>query len=245
MQNSNNLFDVLILIARPAAGKSEIIKYLAEKSPDTLKNEYHLGSLNILDDFPILWRWFEEDDLLTKMGLPRLYTDSEGYFLNKDFWNLLIQLLILDYEKLIRKNNDFHKNNSVIFEFSRGSEHGGFQEALQQFPKPILESAAIMYVDVSWEESLHKNKRRFNPENADSILEHSVPDEKLRRLYFESDWNVLIKNTPDVIEIHGVQVPYIIFDNMDDVTTTGGEMLAERIQTCFSRLWEIKQNIKY
>ena len=63
-------FDILLLIARPAAGKSEIIDYL-KKSPLTERlQRFHVGRLEEIDDFPMLWTWFEEDALLERMGYP-------------------------------------------------------------------------------------------------------------------------------------------------------------------------------
>ena len=46
---------------------------------------------------------------------------------------------------------------------------------------------AILYIDASWAESLHKYRKRFYPDKPDSILEHALPDLKLERLYKEGD----------------------------------------------------------
>ena len=70
-------FDILLLLARPAAGKSEVIHYLKSLPPEERLKRFHLGELVELDDFPMLWTWFEEDDLLERMGHPRLHTDRE------------------------------------------------------------------------------------------------------------------------------------------------------------------------
>ena len=80
-------------------------------------------------------------------------------------------------------------DQTIILEFSRGKEHGGYKSAFSHLSEEIISGAAILYVDVSWEESLRKNRIRFNPEKPDSILEHSLPDEKLAKMYFETDWN--------------------------------------------------------
>jgi len=233
-------FEVLIIIARPAAGKSEIIKFLSDLEPHDRRNDYHLGSLMVLDDFPMLWRWFEEDDLLAKMGKPRLYTDDQGYLKDHSLWHLLIQLIILDFRKLILKQPELHENTSVIIEFSRGSEHGGYKEAFQNIPVEVLSRSAILYVDVPWEESFRKNRRRYNPDNADSILEHSVPDEKMRRLYFEDDWHTLAGGASGLLSVNGFQVPYAVFENSDDVTTRGGSELAVRLKNTIQVLWSIR-----
>jgi len=62
-------FDVLLLLARPAAGKSEIIHYLENTPAMARKKRFHIGRLVEIDDFPMLWTWFEEDDLLEKWGI--------------------------------------------------------------------------------------------------------------------------------------------------------------------------------
>ena len=76
MKENSGVFDILILIGRPAAGKSEIIDYL-KKLPATMRREeYHIGEYTEIDDFPMLWAWFEEDALLERMGKDRLHTDG-------------------------------------------------------------------------------------------------------------------------------------------------------------------------
>ena len=58
-------FDVLILVGRPASGKSEIIDYLMHLPPDVRRDRFHVANLDVLDDFPMLWAWFEEDGILS------------------------------------------------------------------------------------------------------------------------------------------------------------------------------------
>lgn len=233
-----DLFPVLLLIARPAAGKSEVINYLIHTPKNERIDRYHIGQFQEIDDFPMLWTWFEEDHLLEKMGYPRLHTDQQGYFKYAYLWDLLIERINLEYSKLTR---DFH-DGTVILEFSRGSEHGGYTQAFQHLSEEILNQLAILYIDVSWEESLRKNRLRFNPERPDSILEHGLPDEKLEKLYRHTDWNEIIEKQPNSINIKGYQVPYAVFDNSDDVTTSQGVELGIRLEMVLSRLWNRYQN---
>ena len=120
---------------------------------------------------------------------------------------------------------------TAVIEFARGREHGGFSEAFSHFSGKLLRQAAILYIDVSFEESLRKNRKRFNPDKPYSILEHALPDEKLKRLYGESDWPELCSADPDYLHLKGTRVPYKVFENMDDVTTKGGEALAGRLRS--------------
>lgn len=237
--SSKPIFEILLLIARPAAGKSEIIDYLKKTPIDKRIERFHVGKIEEIDDFPMLWTWFEEDALLEKMGHSRLHTDEEGYFLEQHLWDLLIERISLEYEKRLRDVPDLTDAYTTLIEFSRGKEHGGYRSAFEHLSTKILKKMAVLYVDVTWEESLRKNRRRFNPDRPDSILEHGLPDEKLERLYKEVDWDEISQNDPQFLSIQEEQVPYVVFDNADDVTTQGGEALGAKLEQNLKGLWEI------
>jgi hypothetical protein len=232
------VFDILVLIARPAAGKSEIIHYLKNTSPDERRQRFHVGMLDEIDDFPMIWAWFEEDELLEQMGKPRLHTDPQGYFLWPYLWDLLIRRIALEYHK---RQRDYPINGqpvTALVEFARGTEHGGFRQAFQHLSREVLERAAILYVDVSFAESLRKNRKRYNPNRPDSILEHGLSDEKMERIYAEVDWHALSTGQAQgSLEIQGVSVPFVVFENEDDVTTRGDEALGQRLQARLETLW--------
>ncbi len=234
-----NTFDVVLLLARPAAGKSEVIHYLKKTPLGERIKRFHVGELAEIDDFPMLWEWFEEDALLEKMGHPRLHTDAEGYFLEQYLWDVLIERMGLEYLKKRRDIAGFAENYTTLVEFSRGSEHGGYASAFNHLSPELLSHAAVLYVDVSWEESLRKNRKRANPDKPDSILEHSLPDKKLERLYKEVDWEQVSAADPKYLSIQGVKVPYVVFDNSDDVTTGQGEALGARLEQTLTKLWGI------
>lgn len=234
-----NTFDILLLIARPAAGKSEIIDHLKKTAPDERAQRYHIGEFEEIDDFPMLWTWFEEDDILSKLGHARLHTDEKYNFLGDHLWNVLIERINLEYSKMVRDEPDFHQSKTTIIEFARGTQHGGFKSAFEHLSKQIAERLAILYINVSWEESLRKNRARFNPDRPDSILEHGLTDSKLEYLYREVDWGQVSANSPEFVEIQGIQVPYVVFENEDDVTTERGEALANRLKDTLDRLWQL------
>jgi hypothetical protein len=238
----SNAFDILLLIARPAAGKSEIIHYLKGLDEGTRLNRFHLHPFEEIDDFPFLWTWFEEDEILTRLGHPRLHSDAEGYFLQVYLWDVLIERLNLEYSKKLRDDPAYHQHKTTILEFSRGLEHGGYARAFQHLGKEITDRLAILYVDVSWEESLRKNRKRFNPERPDSILQHALEDDKLERLYRETDWDAVSAGDPRYLVIQGSKVPYVVMDNADDVTTRGGDELGLRLEASLNKLWAIYQH---
>ena len=232
-------FDILILIGRPASGKSEIIDYLL-RTPDPERRErFHMGKLTFIDDFPMLWTWFEEDHILReKFGQPGLHTDDEGYFKDEILWHLLIERIELEYRKLLRDGADYFDDHTVIVEFARGTEHGGYATAFPHLSDQLLAQSGILYVEVSFEESLRKNRKRFNPDRPDSILEHGLPDEKLERLYSGDDWRSLAAANEGTLTVRNVDVPYAIFENEDDVTTDRGQALGQRLEETLDRLWE-------
>jgi hypothetical protein len=238
-----NHFPIVILIGRPASGKSEIIDHLLHADPAERLRRFHVARPDVLDDFPMLWAWFEEDHLLHhKLNKPRLHTDEDGYFLYEYLWHVLIQRLDLEYHKRLREET-YPDTHTTIIEFSRGSEHGGYAAALPHLSDEVLKRAVIVYVSVSFNESLRKNRRRFNPSRPDSILEHGLPDAKLERLYAGDDWSALAAGDPLFLPVRDVRVPYAVFENEDDVTTPRGAELAERLESVLDGLYRrIREN---
>ena len=233
------LFEKIILLGRPASGKSEVINYLKNTPETERKERFHIGKLVEIDDFPMLWTWFEEDDILEKkFGKPRLHSDSEGYFKEEYLWHLLIERISFDYTKSVRDLEDKAKDVTHLIEFSRGTEHGGYKTAFKHLSKELLENAALLYINVPFEESLRKNRKRFNPNKPDSILEHGLPDAKLTKMYKEVDFHEVIAGTTTHLNINGIDVPYVIFENMPS-KTDDPELLGPALDEVFTKLWEI------
>ncbi|MRS01935.1 hypothetical protein EG832_01690 [bacterium] len=241
--NNPAIFRNLLLIARPAAGKSEIIASLKSVPLEERIRRFHIGKIDEIDDFPMLWTWFEEDAILKRMGHPAIHTDQNGYFLKRYFWDLLIERIGLEYNKRMRDINGYCETYTTLVEFSRGSEHGGYRSAFAHLSSEMLEKMAILYIDVSWEESLRKNRKRFNPAKPDSILEHGLSDDKLEHLYKEIDWEEISKGNDKYLSIQGYKVPYIVFNNNDDLTSHPGESLERRLEEILGNLWNLSQTI--
>ena len=235
---SHENFDVIILTARPASGKSEIIHYLKNIMPEERKKRFHIGEFEEIDDFPFVWDCFIVDDILTKHGKERLFTNEDYYFKDHFIWNLFIEKINVAYAKKLAYEPDYHNNKTVIIEFARGGENG-IGEALSYLSEDILKKAGIFYINVSYEESVRKNRARAQTGAEDSILFHSLPDEKMEYYYKINDWGKLSSINPDYIDIKGINVPYTVFNNEPDITTAGGEPLGKALEETFSRLWEI------
>ena len=61
----------LILLGRPAAGKSELIQFLKSPPPNERAERYHVGTIQVFDNFPILWEKFIGNDIWEKAGKGR------------------------------------------------------------------------------------------------------------------------------------------------------------------------------
>jgi hypothetical protein len=242
----SEIFPILILNGRPAAGKSEIIDYLKKTPIEERRERFHVGEIEEFDDFPILWERFEDDDLYEQNGRPRVYSNAEftykgetlpGYtFKEKFFWNFLLQKLCVHYRKRLREEPKYHQNTTALFEFARGSEHGGWFEAYPQLGDDVLSIASTIYINVSWKESLRKNRRRYNPDRPDSILEHALEDKKLEMMYEGSDWAEFTDKDAEYLHVRDARVPYAIFENMPEITDQPDE-LGAHLKEVTDRLW--------
>jgi hypothetical protein len=59
----------------------------------------------------------------------------------------------------------------------------------------------------------------------------------MESLYRYSDWDELTANQPDFLQIQGVSVPYIVFENEDDVTSQGDLKLSTRLEKSLRDLY--------
>jgi len=233
-------FEVIILTARPASGKSEVIDYLKKTDAASRQKRFHIGEFEEIDDFLFVWDSFVIDDIMTKHGKPRLFTDEDYYFKDHFVWNLFIEKINVAYAKKLASDPKYHDIHTAIIEFARGGDNG-IGEALSYLSEDILKKAGIFYIDVSYEESVRKNRARKKVGQEDSILFHSLPDEKMEYYYKINDWEKLTRDDPEYITVKGIKVPYAVFKNEPDLTTAAGEPLGKALEGTFGRLWQIIQ----
>lgn len=232
-------FPIVILIGRPAAGKSEILDFLRPMCESMRRARFHIAPFVEIDDFVWVWETFEDDDIRTKHGKPRLNTTPDYFFLDPFIWNFFIEKINLEYSKLIARKPDFARHHTAILEFARGGERG-YGEALSHLAPEILSQAVIVYIRVSYAESVRKNHRRKRVGEEGSILHHSLPDNKMEFYYKTNDWEKLSYGAGDgTIQVNGFRVPFAVFENepekTDDPIKLGLEL--ERVMNC---LWKIR-----
>ena len=120
-----------------------------------------------------------------------------------------------------------------------GKEHGGWTEAYPHLSDDVLKKACTVYIDVPWEESLRKNRRRARKGQEDSILHHSLEDLKMEMLYKDSDWEKFSSKDPNYLMVRDFKVPYAVFDNMPE-KTDDPKKIEPHLEEILSKLWEVK-----
>ncbi len=234
---SHGTFDIIILIGRPAAGKSEVIDFLKKTSPQERSGRFHIGAFEEIDDFVYVWETFEVDDILSRHGKPRVWTDEKYWFKDPFIWNVYIERINLAYRKKLAADPGYHDSTTSIVEFARGGAHG-FAEAFSFLHEDILKKAAIIYINVPYEESVRKNRKRARPGMEDSILYHSLPDEKMEYYYKSNDWTELTSGHPDHLTVKGWKLPHAVFENMPE-KTDDPEKLGAELERVTSKLWKL------
>ena len=228
-------FPLLIITGRPAAGKSEVIDYLKSVDPVERLRRFHIAEFEELDDFVYVWETFEIDDILSRYGKRRLWTDEQYFFTNHFIWDLFIERINLAYRKRLARNPKYHDTTTTLIEFARGGK-GGIEEALGYLHEDIVRNAALMYIRVSYEESVRKNRRRAKKGEEDSILYHSLPDNKMELYYKFNDWDKLEAMDPEFIAVKSKKIPYAVFENEPE-KTLDPKLIGEELERVTTKLW--------
>jgi len=125
---------------------------------------------------------------------------------------------------------------TIVIEFARGGADGssmplptpfGYAWGFAQLSDEILESASVLYIWVSPEESRRKNEERAKPgrDGDASILNHGVPIKVMLGDYGCDDieWLLQQSDRPDTVRIETrgrvFHLPLARFDNRKDLTT--------------------------
>ena len=237
-QTLEDSFDVLLLLGRPASGKSEFIDFMTHAPADERAKAFHIAPFDVVDDFPILWDKFEEDDLWEDLGRERLYSkqcDGNYAVTNDDLWGFLIRMInrraapALDRVRLGQR--------TLIVEFSRGGARG-YADALAGLSPELLSRAAILYVSVSFDESWRRNVARYDEKARDGILTHSVPREEMERTYGTDDWAALTHGAASgLVPVKGTEIPFATMSNEPE--SKDPAVLQARYRASLSPLYDL------
>lgn len=101
----SKLIDVLLLLALPASGKSEVRRYMANLTPEQCRDELHMGPTVQLDDYPYVHMMRRVSEELRKRGHDGVFFDSDDLPMKESRdWGTLIELLNEDYEDLAHRS---------------------------------------------------------------------------------------------------------------------------------------------
>lgn len=99
----NNIFDIILLLALPASGKSETRKFIASFDDKLKKDVFHLGKNAQIDDFPYVHLMRTIDVELKKLGENYVFFHApDKTFIDQKSWGVLTLLLSEDYERLVK-----------------------------------------------------------------------------------------------------------------------------------------------
>ena len=244
----SDIFRHLLVLGRPACGKSEFIDFLKHAPADMRRRRLHVGRFEEVDDFPWLWEKFCDDALWEKAGYERLYTEEympgnpgmapKGAKLFDWCMHKFNEVIAAQY----LGREDFYRDATLLIEFSRGGIDG-FRRALDVLDRPILEPAAILYIHVSRGESWRRNVARYQEKLRHSILAHMVPRQTYDHFYDVNDWEQLTAGKPSGwIDVNGTRVPFVTMNNEPE--STDAVVLEERYSGALAELWKLRSGAR-
>ena len=95
------MIDVLLLLALPASGKSEIRRYLESLAPDERLRIFGLGRMVQLDDFPYVHLMRRISEEAREIGAEPPFFADDGPFIDRRDWGTLVALLNEDFAWLV------------------------------------------------------------------------------------------------------------------------------------------------
>ncbi len=232
-------FDHILLLGRPASGKSEFIDCLKGLPDEDRAKKFHIGKIEEIDDFPWFWEKFLEDNLWEEVDQKRMFSHREGnnYGMNEDSGKLF-DLMLVKFNHVIAEKYlsraEFYEDNTLFIEFSRGG-HGGYTNALPRLSKEILNRAVILYVNVSFEESWRRNNARYEEKKKHSILAHKATDRVVNAFYKEDDWQEVTGGKESgYVDVDDIKIPFVTVKNEPEIKEP--DLLAERYETALKSL---------
>jgi len=238
-----NIFEHLFILGRPASGKSEFIDFMKNISDAEREKKYHIGKFEEVDDFVWIWEKFMEDNIWEKAGCPRLYSKHympanpgmapEGVRLFHFCMHKFNDVIASQY----LNHPEFYDDHTLLIEFSRGNHHT-FKDAFETLAPEILKRAAILFIDVTREESWRRNVARYQERLKYSILAHMVPKETFDYYYSDHNWNELTHDKSDgYLPVLGLKVPFVTMNNEPESTDT--VVLDKRYGDALNKLFEL------
>jgi len=162
------LIDVLLLLALPASGKSEVRRYLAQIAPERCHDDFHLGPTVQLDDYPYVHMMRRVSQELRKLGRDGVFFDSDELPMKEPLdWGMLIELLNEDFEDLVQRRRAAPASASewLLDRFDAARARVGAEPALGRLPADAR--AALVRALAKESSNLLRDKNAGIPESLD------------------------------------------------------------------------------
>ncbi|MFN3966931.1 MAG: hypothetical protein ACK4JE_04470 [Endomicrobiia bacterium] len=204
----------VFLLGRPGSGKSEIYRRLTDKLIS--KNIYK--KFQRVDDFPKLWRIFQEDEKTGKWRYCKKTPDGGYKIIDDSIWDKI--LVEVNRDIIQQKEPD-----KIIFvEFSRPN----YVHSLKNFSEEVLRDSIIVYIDCSFETCWKRNVRRHEQALKEGTDDHLVSREEMEKTYLYDDRDELIEYCKNR------NIPVVVVNTDYEKTTEhlekAGEILSEEIK---------------
>ena len=100
----SQILDVVLLLALPASGKSEVRRFLAHLTPEQCRDEFHLGPTVQLDDYHSVHMMRRASQELRRRGHDGVFFDSDDLPMKEPRdWGTLIELLNEDFADVVAR----------------------------------------------------------------------------------------------------------------------------------------------
>jgi hypothetical protein len=134
--------DILLLLALPASGKSELRRYIASLDAETAMHDLWMGPAVQLDDYPYvhLMRRIAEE-VGEADGPPTFFASADEPFADPRDWGTLTHLLNMDFEDLVDPPRPLRTGTATrwLFErLDRARELAGMAPAVADLPPLVL-----------------------------------------------------------------------------------------------------------
>ncbi len=136
----SRVLDVLLLLALPASGKSEVRRYLAHLTPEQCLDDFHIGPTVQLDDYPYV-------HMMRRISHELRTRKSDGVFFLSDElpmrqpldWGTLIELLNEDYDDLVHRRHPSPASPAewLLDRFDAARTKVGAEPAFGELPAPL------------------------------------------------------------------------------------------------------------
>lgn len=165
--------DVVLLLALPASGKSEVRAFLRSLTPRRCEEEFHIGETAQLDDYPYVHFMHRLDDELHSRGFPYVfYRGTDRPFKDGREWQTLIELLNEDFDDLMN-GRTYEPVSAAQLLFDRldvARMNAGLEPELGQLPYALRCDIADTMEEECAEDLRARNEQASKPVKGKTIF---------------------------------------------------------------------------